>query len=881
MLLSSCYSFPVGGAKRFCLLGNTYRYLTICFGVICILIDGGVANGSDGEPSLLPESVKNLLHTQCAECHSGEHSEASLDIVGLTESGLENNSLERWVLIYDRIKAGEMPPKSPIDTIGQELIQRELYPQVIRLDQERVAKQGRATFRRMNRLEFENRLRALFRAPWLQIKNILPEDSVAFRFNKVGEALDVSHVNVARYMQAVDYALREVIEKSTEATKPQVKRYYAREQPGFNRKVHYNEFNRSAERATFPLIGYEPDLQVLGDPKHPFTVGDRDPELREKEAFGVVASSYEPLEPVFGQFKAPISGRYKLRFKGYTFWIGGEEKRWWKPDREKTSVGRRAEPIAIYAQSPPRQLRKLGEFDFQIEPSVQEMDIYLLQGETIRPDPVRLFRSRPPNFRNPLAEKDGMPGVAYSYLEVEGPLVDQWPSFGHQLLFVDLPLEKTDQKKVEVTSAHPTEDAARLLERFLKEAYLRPLDEQPRAVLLNVFEKARESGFSFQESMIAMYTAALCSPHFVCFEEPLGELDAIAIANRLGLFLWNQPAENRLRSWAQHLDVKDTAEIRAQTKRMLADPQVRTFVDAFLDYWLDLRKLNDTSPDEVLYPDYYLDDALVDAAQAETQLYLLDLIQQNKPIRYLIDADYTFVNERLAAHYGLQPVEGIAMRRVSLPTDSPRGGLLTQASVLKVTANGTTTSPVVRGAWIGERILGTRIPPPPKSVPAIEPDTRGATTIREQLKLHRADPGCAGCHTKIDPVGFALESFDVVGGWRKQYRSLGETGDKVEGIGKNGQPFTFKLGPQVDPTGELPTAEKFEDVEELKRLLMEQERGLARNLLVQWTIYATGAPPRISDRSEIEQILDRLQSDGYLLGSMVEELVCSPMFLRK
>jgi hypothetical protein len=831
--------------------------------------------------SQVAESVRTILTAQCAECHSGGTTEGSLDIESQMVQGLNHDSVDRWVLIYDRMVSGEMPPGKPCDTETIAAIQKDLLPELIRVDRERINILGRTTFRRMNRLEFENRLRSLLKAPWLQVKNILPEESIAYRFNKVGEALDVSHVNIARYMQAVDYALREVIATTIEPVSTGTKRYYAREQPSFNRKVQYNEFNRSAERATFPLIGYEADVEMLKDPKRQVTVGESNPELREREAIGVVASSYEPLEPVFGEFKAPVSGKYKLRVKGYTFWVAGEEKRWWKPDREKTSIGRRAEPVAIYAQSPPRQLRKLGEFDFQIEPSVQELEVYLLRGETIRPDPVRLFRSRPPNFRNPLAEKEGMPGVAYNYLEVEGPQIEQWPSYGHQLLFGDLPLAKLEKGKTEVTSLQPHDDAARLLDRFLKEAYLRPVDNAQKEALLEVFDQALRSEFSFQDAMIAMYTAALCSPSFVCFEEPVGDLDAIAVANRLSLFLWNQPAEEDMRTWAQTPDVKNSDEIRRQTERMLADPRVRLFVDAFLDYWLDLRKLNDTSPDEVLYPDYYLDDALVDAAQAETQLYLLDLIQQNKSVRYLVDSEDTFVNERLAAHYGLTDVSGVAMRRVSLPDNSTRGGILTQASVLKVTANGTTTSPVVRGAWIGERILGTRIPPPPKSVPAIEPDTRGATTIREQLELHRADPSCAGCHTKIDPVGFALESFDVVGGWRTQYRSLGEKGDAVEGIGKNGQPFTFKMGPQVDPMGELPTSEKFRDVEELKRILVGHDRAIARNLLVQWTIYATGSPPRISDRSEIERILDRLQSDGYPLGSMVQELVCSPIFLRK
>jgi hypothetical protein len=840
-----------------------------------------VSRGGEFDSPEFSSEVKSILTAQCVDCHSGAEADSSLDLAALLESGVNLDSLDRWVQIYDRMEAGEMPPEKPLSATELASIKEKFLPQLVGLDKQRIAAQGRTTFRRMNRLEFENHLRTLLQAPWLQIKTILPDDTVSYRFNKVGESLDVSHVNVARYMQAVDYALREVIESWHEPTQSSVKRYYAREQPVFNRKVRYTEFNRSPERATFPLIGYEADLKVLREENAPFTVGDSDPELREKEAFGVVASSYEPIEPTFGQFKAPLSGRYKLRFKGYTFWVQGEEKRWWRPDREKVSIGRRAEPVAVYSQSPPRQLRKLGEFDFQIEPSIQELEVYLVKGETIRPDPVRLFRSRPSNWRNPLAEKDGMPGVAYNYLEVEGPLVEQWPSVGHKLLFGDLPLKKISNKKAEVVSQQPRQDAGRLLDQFLKVAYMRPVETEQREALLAVFDTATAAEYSFQESMIAMYTAALCSPSFVCFEESVGTLDALSVANRLSLLLWNQPADESMRRWAEQLDVANVAAIRQKAQEMLHEGRARNFVDSFLDYWLDLRKLNDTSPDELLYPDYYLDDALVDAAQGETQLFMQEMFQQNLPLRQMIDADFTFANERLAAHYGFEGIEGVAMRRVAIPADSPRGGLLTQASILKVTANGTTTSPVVRGAWMGERILGTRIPPPPKSVPAIEPDTRGATTIREQLQLHRADPTCASCHRKIDPVGFALENFDVLGGYRERYRSLGEEGVKVEGFGKNGQPFNFKLGPAIDPSGELPSSEKFAHIEELKSVLAHHEREIARNMLVQLSIYATGAAPHVSDREEIELMLDRLEPAGYPLGTMLEELVGSPLFLRK
>jgi Protein of unknown function (DUF1592)/Protein of unknown function (DUF1588)/Protein of unknown function (DUF1585) len=389
------------------------------------------------------------------------------------------------------------------------------------------------------------------------------------------------------------------------------------------------------------------------------------------------------------------------------------------------------------------------------------------------------------------------------------------------------------------------------------------------------------AGHSFQESMIAGYTAALCSPSFVCLEESTGKLNGAEVATRLSLFLANTTPSQSLRGVANNDSLLRPDVLRRETHRLFQDPRFKRFADAFLAYWLDLRRINDTSPDEQLYPDYYLDDSLVDSALMETQMFFEELVRENLPVRTLVDADFTFVNERLAKHYGLEHFEGSLLRRVQLPPTSPRGGLLTQASVLKVTANGTTTSPVLRGVWINERILGRKIPLPPKSVPAIEPDTRGATTIRQQLELHRADESCAGCHAKIDPIGFALESFDVAGGWRDHYRSLGETGDAYAGFGKNGQPFTFRKGPTVDASGSLESGETFRDIFELKKLLLKEERAIARNLLNQLLIYATGASPRFSDRVEVEQILDRLAPAHFPIRSVIEEVVYSPLFLNK
>jgi hypothetical protein len=293
-----------------------------------------------------------------------------------------------------------------------------------------------------------------------------------------------------------------------------------------------------------------------------------------------------------------------------------------------------------------------------------------------------------------------------------------------------------------------------------------------------------------------------------------------------------------------------------------------------------LRKAVATSPDAALYPDYYLDDLLVASALQETQMFFSDLVHDNLPASNLISSDFTILNERLAQHYGLPPVEGVTLRRVALPKDSVRGGLLTQASILKVTANGTTTSPVLRGSWIMERMLGKPPPPPPPNVPAIDPDTRGAHTIRQQLDQHRKLETCAMCHAKIDPPGFALENFDVMGGFRESYRALGE-GQPLPGFGKNGQPFAFHDGPAVDASGELPDGRKFQDIRDLKRLLLQDERQIARNLTRQLLVYSTGASIHFGDRPDIETMLDHIQSAHYPVRSLIHEIVQSQVFQSK
>ncbi len=246
-----------------------------------------------------------------------------------------------------------------------------------------------------------------------------------------------------------------------------------------------------------------------------------------------------------------------------------------------------------------------------------------------------------------------------------------------------------------------------------------------------------------------------------------------------------------------------------------------------------------------------------------------------------VDSDFTFLNERLAKHYVIPGIKGQAFRKVTLPKGSVRGGVLTQASVLKVTANGTNTSPVLRGAWVMENILGRPAPPPPANVPAVEPDIRGATTLREQLAKHRNVESCAVCHNKIDPPGFALENFDVIGGWRENYRTLGE--GKRPGFSQH--PITFawiryRIGLPVDATGHTPDGKSFQDIREFKKILLSDQRTIAIGLTKKLLTYSLGRRLGFSDRPEIERIVNNVARKHHGFRALIHEIVQSELFRR-
>ena len=866
----------------------------------------------------------DFIERYCAGCHNDTDLKGRLDLESLAYDPENRVNLALWIKVHDRVEAGTMPPKEKRrpDPARRDEFAQAMAAQLTESERALVARDGRSVQRRLNRYEYENALRDLLDVPWAQVMNRLPQDGEAFRFNKSGEALDISHVQMARYLSAADYAMREAIRQEFDRPAPATRRYYARDEPSL-RNFMPRENGTLPDRLSFPVLDAQAQPDVRAG-RAPVT----SPATREREAVGKVASTFSDAGGYsWGQFRAPLAGRYRLRFRGYSIWVsGGGIGRWFyegqgaakspvywlpvshRPNLDEVWPGRRPEPIGVYAASA-GQRRQLGAFDLNPAPTEGELEVLLAAGEMIQTDGSRLFRTRvngsDEQYVNPLAEADGLPGYALQWLEVEGPLADAATGAGYRLLFDDLPLRRRaagsrgvrleivpppetpgppsfrmTEVPVEVLSADPARDGERLLRRFMARAYRRPVQEEDVQRFLALYRQQFAQGVGFAPALLAAYTAVLVSPGFIFVEEQPGPLDDYALATRLALFLWNSTPDETLRARAHAGALHRPDGLRAETDRMLDDPKARRFVDAFTDYWLDLRKVDDTSPSSTLYNDYELDDPLKQAAIEETRLFVAELVRADLPAASVVDSDFTFLNERLAAHYGIPGVAGANLRRVTLPLGSVRGGLMTQASILKVTANGTTTSPVLRGHWITERILGIETPPPPP-VASVEPDIRGAVTIRQQLEKHRADKSCATCHAVMDPSGFALESFDVMGGWRERYRAVKEDITPVRGVGFNGQRFAYYNALPVDSAGELPDGRPFHDVRELKQLLLTDEASIARALTRQLITYATGQPVRFSERPQLEAILQHSRASHYGVRHLIHEIVQSELFQNK
>lgn len=425
-------------------------------------------------------------------------------------------------------------------------------------------------------------------------------------------------------------------------------------------------------------------------------------------------------------------------------------------------------------------------------------------------------------------------------IQVEGPHIEDWPPKGHQLLYGDLQPENLTPPEIDER-----------LQAFAGSAFRRPLEPGELDPILNLVGGKLEEGLPPIEALQLGFQTILCSPGFIYLSEGEGPLSEYALASRLSYFLWSSTPDKELLNAAKNGLLSNPETLSRQVDRMLIDPKSDRFVSNFVRLWLGLDSIGQM-PISKDFQEYYRNN-LETAMRAETETFFRHLLNRNLPPSQFLTANYSFLNRELAMHYGIEGLEGNHMRKVSLEGTN-RGGLLSQALFLTASANGVDTSPVVRGIYVLEKVLGYSPPPPPPDVPEIESDTSGALSIREQLAKHREIASCAECHRKIDPLGFALENYDAIGSWRARYDG----------------------GNKIDPSGRLPGGDTFESPAEFRQLMVERSDEFTRALAEKILTYSLGRELEFGDRQVIDKIMNDLGTGG--LKDLVKAVVLSESF---
>ena len=769
-----------------------------------------------------------FLELHCYDCHGDGAKKGGLAMDHLSFDLEDPATFVTWERIYDRATSGEMPPKKIVERpTASELAFFSSHLEVPLVDAH--LKDKGTVLRRLNRQEYENTLNDLMGTN-LRLGSHLPEDGRSHEFDNVGESLNLSMEHLKQYIHAAGLVFDQVV-----------------------KQVDYPLLYKKKE-----IFFQEQTLNAH--------VGKQWKKLEN----GAVVFFYGGSYPtgLLKESRVRKSGLYRFRITGYAY----------QSKNPITCVL----TTESYAPGSKKEIVAAPEF-VPSKPTTFEMKVWLDDGYMIKFDPQGIYRI--PGFEHlDVNEYEGR-GFAFMGAELEGPLKEGYPRHGYDLIFDGI-------ERNELPPNHPSnrehswykpkfeilcEDENKTIDRFLVRmgslAFRETVELKEMVAYRDLYFRERGKGESIDVSLRTLFCAIFSSPRFLFLQEKVGTLSDYRIKDRLRLFL-NRSLDHSFESKKDH----KSADFRAFTDLLIKSEKFDRFIKDFTDNWLDLRNIDFTSPDRTLFPEF--DDYLKYSMLEETRSFARRMFIENLPISNLVKSDFAIINNRLAQHYGIENVTGSKFRPVSLPANSPRGGLLTQGSILKVTANGTSTSPVMRGVWVMERILGQVSTPPPPGIPGVEPDIRGAETLRDLLEKHRSMESCQGCHAKFDPLGFALESFNPIGGYREHYRSLNPSAPKVERKvrAKNVQ---YRVGPEVDSSGEFSDGKFFSDIHDFMQGLAENEKLLARAFVRKLLTFATGRELGFSDREEVELIVSQCSSGGYRAGDLLHAAVSSNIFRSK
>ncbi len=853
---------------------------------------------ADQTPVTFDKSIQPFLTQHCIECHEGDKPKADLRLDTLTAEFGKHSVAEKWTEVLDQLSSGSMPPKKQPKPHAAEVTKVVTW---ITGQLQAAAKanqgDGRVVLRRLNRAEYNNTIRDLVGVDF-QPADDFPVDTAAHGFDNVGSALIISPLHMEKYLDAA----RQIVDRAiVSGPRPRTAKWRVEVEKGH--RSNQFEGRRSAGR----------DELWVNDPvsaRHRYIVKGGGSFVRD--GWVIQKGAKDEAAAGFRWFKIPQTGEYIVRVRAAAVVPTREQaiasaqqiilEEYRAGQWKKLAVAERREAEAkwlreewpeivehfnndpMYDFGFPRlkvvdETRKvIGEIN--VESSLDEPGTYEFRHRFkyttrgLQSINIRNSYSVPGVLQNRWFQRDARfarPELHIDWVEFEGPVVDDWPTASHERILFDSP--DRDNEAVY---------ARQVIERFMTGAFRRPVTRAEIDRMVALFNQVRPKHDRFTEAIKAPLIATLASPHFVYLvEKPAPQatdgkaattprLTDYELASRLSYFLWSTMPDDQLFDLAKAGRLQDDKVLAAQVRRMLKDDRAAQFVSNFAGQWLGLRAVGTVVPDESLYPRY--DDHLQTSIVRESEAFFKHILDNDLSVLNFIDSDFAVVNGRLARFYGIAGVKGDRYRAVPLKPQHKRGGLLTQASMLTLTSNGTRTSPVIRGVWLLENIPGTPPPPPPPDAGDIQPKVPGIdkATVRVRLEHHRKIPQCASCHAKIDPLGFALENYNAIGRWR----------DK-EGFGYKGR--VGRNDPDVDASGELPDGRAFRGIDDFKAIMKSSPytdlfcKCLTEKLLT----YALGRGLGFADRPTVQTLIAQLKKNDYRLADLIVGIVQSESFRSK
>ncbi len=766
--------------------------------------------------------VFGFAKKNCYGCHNKANPSGDVDLASMKQEADFDEHREVWERVVSKIKSGEMPPAPlPRPAAGdRDLVTKYLETEFARQDRTAKPDPGKVTARRLNKAEYTNTLRDLLGVD-IQPAESFPNDEAAYGFDNIADALSLSPVLLEKYLYAAERAVRTAV-FGPEKMKPA--------------GVHYPAAVR---------------IPVL-----------------PKDLFNYDKTGLSTHHAAHVMHRFPVDGEYSFRLV-----LNGH-----RPQG--------SDPVTPALFIDGKLVKSWTEEGEDLEGRICEVRTQVKAGEhLVSASYLNLYEGLPPKYGGPKpSNPQDVPTLSSPKGELTAKDIELLRKYGTKL--------KTDRAEVRVDNRYESIDvggpftqtmgpsvlstqrifvcglqtdacAGTIVRNFVRRAYRRPVSDAEVAPYLRLYALARKSGDSFKEGVATALQGVLVSPHFLFRVEQ--DRPAIAgknyapvsdyeLASRLSYFLWSSMPDETLLRLAGQKALRQPLVLKAQVARMLRDEKARALVENFAGQWLQYKNVEVMKPDVEKFPDF--DESLRYSMKQETTLFLENLIRQNGSVLDVLDAKHSYLNERLGRFYGVPGVVGHEFRRVDMSGTKRGGGILAQASVLTTSSYSTRTSPVLRGKWILENLLHAPPPPPPPAVPGLdEGKGDGSLSLRQQMEEHRKNPSCAGCHARMDPLGFGLENFDAIGKWR-------DADGKVA----------------IDPTGTLPGNRKFAGPIELKGLLALDKDAYVKGLTEKLLTYALGRGLERADKPAVNAIAAKVPAGQYRFSALIEEIVKSLPF---